>query len=667
MIAVGGGYGEEVVARVRDRVDIVGLIGEYVQLRKAGKNFVGLCPFHQERTPSFSVSPDKQMFYCFGCQAGGDVFNFLMKKENLTFPEALELLARRAGVPLPRAADPEARRREGERASLLEALEAAAQHFVQGLAGPDGARARAYLEQRGIGAAAVQQFRLGYAPPAWGGLIESLGRRGFKPPLLERAGLALRQTDGGWRDRFRDRLMFPIADPRGRVIGFGGRALDEANQPKYLNSPETPVFAKRRAWYGLDRARAEIGRREQAVVVEGYLDLITAHQAGFTNVVASLGTALTPEQAMALSRLAPRVVIAYDPDAAGAAATLRGLELFPRFGARVLVAVLPRGLDPDALIRERGKEAFADAVERALPLMEYRLQLEVESRDLGTVEGRVAAVRAIVPVLAGMEDAVEREGYLALAAARLGVSEEALRADVARYLRRAPSGAAADRMAAGRNNIIGKQIIEDFASGASSAVAVSEVAAARAREAGPQARAEREVLRLMLQDEALARSLRPVLVPQDFASPHHRQVAEALFRVLDSPDPAGAGVGGYGPPAGRADAGGGAGRVEAGTAVAADLAVRVARVLGEEGAALVSGLALAGGEGYADAAGAAAALVRRLKEQRLKARIEGLRQAIAEGERRGQQPGPEVLAELQALLQQLKGSRGAAGRGESGG
>lgn len=354
-MAVGGGIPEALLERIRERTDIAALIGEYVQLKKQGKNYIGLCPFHEERTPSFTVSPHKQMFYCFGCQAGGSVFNFLMLKEDIPFAEAVRVLARRAGITLPEDDTPEARRKEGERAALLRAMELAARYFCARLADGAGETARGYLERRGLDAATVDAWRLGYAPTGWRGLSDALAGRGVPASALEKSGLSGRSTAGeGLYDRFRDRLMFPIADRRGRVIAFGGRALDDKTQPKYLNSPETPLFSKRRALYGFDRAREAIARRGEAVVVEGYLDLIAAHRAGVDWAVASLGTALSQEQAMEVSRLADNVVIAYDADSAGSQATLRGLEMFQRLGARVRVAELPAGEDPDSVFRARG-------------------------------------------------------------------------------------------------------------------------------------------------------------------------------------------------------------------------------------------------------------------------------------------------------------------------
>jgi len=414
------------VEQVRARTDIVEVVSGHVLLKKAGKNYLGLCPFHSEKTPSFTVSPDKQLFYCFGCQEGGDVFTFLEKKEGMSFREALEYLAEAAGVSLPEAEDPESRRR----AALVEALEMAAAFYRATLERLEAAgRARAYLERRGVRPETIERFGLGYAPAEWDGMYLALRKKGISEEVLLQAGLIGRRAGGGVYDRFRNRIMFPIKDVTGRVIGFGGRALDDSG-PKYLNSPETLVFRKGQCLYALNLAREAVRRSGRAVMVEGYMDVVSAHQAGVENVVASLGTALTEEQARLVLRYAGEAVMAYDADAAGEAATLRGLDVFNAMGCRVKVAVLPEGQDPDDIVRQGGREALETIVERAVPLVEYRLARSMKGVDTGTVEGKVKVSEEMVPVLSRIKNAVERSSYIRMVASQLGIDEAALSAEV---------------------------------------------------------------------------------------------------------------------------------------------------------------------------------------------------------------------------------------------
>jgi DNA primase len=634
---MGGGIPQDLLERIRERTDIVALIGEYVQLKRRGRNYVGLCPFHEERAPSFTVSPEKQMFYCFGCQAGGSAFNFVMLKEDLPFAGAVRFLARRAGITLPEDDTPEARRRESERAALLRAMELAARYFCARLGDAAGEKARRYLESRGLDEATIAAFRLGYAPPVWRGLSDALAGRGIAAEVLERCGLAARSTAGeGLYDRFRDRLMFPITDRRGRVIAFGGRALDEGAGPKYLNSPETPLFAKRRALYGFDRARDVMARQGEAVVVEGYLDLIACHRAGVSWAVASLGTALSQEQAMELSRLARQVVIAYDADSAGSAATLRGLEILQRLGARLRVAELEPGEDPDSLLRKQGAAALKATLEAALPLYEYRLRRAVEGLDTGSVEGRVVAVRRIVPVLAGVEDAVECAEYLTVAARRIGVDVDALRAEVARHARGATArGAAGHRSGAGWHNRRDYEAImpADAARGAAGAAAAAAAGRAPGATAGSASQAaERQLLALLVQDPARALALGGSVSAEDFTDPVHRAVAGALFAAVAEA------AAGREPAAAAAVASGvTVGGAVAGDEAAARLAARLA----------VEEVPATGARGLLD-------LARVLREEPSRQRVVELRRRIAELDGRGEPVPPELLAELHELLRATK-------------
>ncbi len=453
-----GRFSENFIQAVQDANDILDVVGETVALKKSGKNYLGLCPFHQEKTPSFTVSPDKGIFYCFGCQAGGHVINFVMKRDSLSFPEAVTKLAERAGIPLPKEElTPEMARRQRELDGVLGAMETAATFYEKSLRdGTEGQRARAYLESRALDRATIEKFRIGWAPAGWDNLTGLFQRHNIPVALGERASLLMRRQDKaggkanateaaggqGHYDRFRERVMFPIFDQRGRVIAFGGRVLDDS-LPKYLNSGETEVFAKRHTLYPLHLAKEAIRQKGVAVLVEGYMDAVTSHRLGHTNVVASLGTALTPEQCRLLLRLAPRVIIAYDADAAGATATLRGLDMLSQMGGEVLVATVPDGKDPDDLLRRQGPAAFAKCLAEAVSLVEYKFRRALAAHDPSTIDGRIKATAAIVPILATLENAVEREAYMEDFARRLSTNAPALRAEVERARNRMPKPGAA--------------------------------------------------------------------------------------------------------------------------------------------------------------------------------------------------------------------------------
>jgi len=445
--ARGGRFGDELLDEIRAKTDIVAVIGEYVQLRKRGSNFVGLCPFHQEKTPSFTVTPDKQMFYCFGCQTGGNVFSFLMKREGLSFTETVEQVAARAGVSIPEKAefrvDPKIRaaaeQRKREMDYLHKIVDFASRYYHQALLkSPEAEKARQYLTRRGVRPETIEKFRLGYSPRSWTTLIGVLGGKGVDAAAAERAGLALKGREGreGHYDRFRGRLMFPIGDQRGQAIGFGARALYEGDEPKYLNSPETPLFSKGRGLYGLHLAAMPIRQKGAALVVEGYMDVIACHEFAFDHAVASMGTAFTPDQARAIHRLTNTVVTAFDADAAGTQATLRGLQVLATGGFPVKVAEMPGGKDPDECLRsEGGPEAFRQAVEAAVPLVEYGYALATRRHDLATIDGRSAISRELLPFLASVDDFAEQQAYVEEFSRRLPVPVSLLRSQLDRFLR----------------------------------------------------------------------------------------------------------------------------------------------------------------------------------------------------------------------------------------
>jgi DNA primase len=426
VVAVGTFFPQDFIETVREQVDLVEVASEYLHLTRRGKDYVALCPFHQEKTPSFTVSREKQIFHCFGCGTGGNVFHFLMAMENLTFPEAVRQLAERAGLPVPVAGE------GGEKKARLESrileMNALARDFYGRILRerPEGAPAREYLAKRGLTGETALLFGLGYAPDAWDSLTSHLRGQGYTLDEILAAGLAVAGERGRPFDRFRRRVIFPIHTVGGKIAGFGGRILGEG-EPKYLNSPETPVFNKREVLYGLDRARQAIKELGFAVIMEGYMDVLTAHQAGITNAVGSLGTSLTFEQGRLLRRYTTEAVIAYDADAAGVAATLRGLDMLQELGYRVKVVTIPEGKDPDEYIRNRGRREWDALVEKAPPLVEYRL--DQACRSTGDKQKILAQV---LPSVAKMASPLEQEEAVKLIAARLNVSWEAVKSELRR-------------------------------------------------------------------------------------------------------------------------------------------------------------------------------------------------------------------------------------------
>ncbi|HXJ94486.1 MAG TPA: DNA primase [Terriglobia bacterium] len=419
---------------VRAATDIVKIVGDYVKLRKSGVNMTGLCPFHQEKTPSFSVHPVKQIFHCFGCGVGGDVFKFVMLIENLSFPEALRRVAEKAGVklterPLDAVSDASARERE----TLLKIHEVAARFFAAQLGGTaEGRAARAYLADRGISDEALARFRIGYAPSEGHALLRKLEGEGFQDELLEKSGLVLAESEGRRRlDRFRRRVMFPIARESGSVAAFGGRALGD-DQPKYMNSPETPIYTKSRVLFHLDRAAKAIREADEAILVEGYMDAIAVAMAGFEQVTASCGTSLTANQVRLLARHTRRVVVNYDPDSAGLAAAERSLDLLLEEGFECRVLALPGGLDPDAFIRREGAVAYGERLKTAPNYLEYLADRAAAAHDLRSPQGKVAAVNSLMPHVVKLPSALLRREWIDRLADRLHLDDRLLRDEVRR-------------------------------------------------------------------------------------------------------------------------------------------------------------------------------------------------------------------------------------------
>jgi DNA primase len=488
---------DEIIEQVREHNDIVELISEYVPLKKRGKNFTGLCPFHEEKKPSFSVSPQRQIFHCFGCGMGGNIFKFLMEYQKMSFLDAVRFLAERANITLPaRSSGGDSSRYEG----LYKANHLAAAHYYQQLQdNVDAEKARRYLAERGFTGPTVERFRLGYAPPGWDGLINRARRRGISPETLYQAGLVLKRDFAeGYYDRFRDRLIFPITNLSGKFIGFGGRVLEETDEVKYINSPETPIYQKGRVLYGLHQASGAIRQTGRAVIVEGYTDLLSLVQAGVENVVASLGTALTQPQARLLSRYAKETVLLYDADSAGAAAAERGADTLLGAGLSVRVLSLPQGMDPDQAVRQKGADYIIEALDGAETFLDFKLRYLLEHQESKSVPGRAEVIQALGRTIAQVTDPIKRGLYIQEIAERLKVKEElvALSVDQAAPRKR-PRKAA-------------ETTVGEMVPGAAELL-------------------ERKILALLLQNPEMVPNWRGKVLAEDFSHPDHRRIAERLF------------------------------------------------------------------------------------------------------------------------------------------
>lgn len=430
---------EHIVEEVRSRSEIVEIVSEFVLLKKSGKNYKGLCPFHSEKTASFTVSTDKQIYHCFGCGSGGNVFKFLMAQEEISFVEAVRKLAERAHIEIPsnvrRGMEQVPR---GERDSLIKTNQTAADYFTSLLKDPEGGQeARQYIETRKFDAETVARFQLGWASPAWRDLMLGLERKAkISRSDLESAGLIIKKEGGGpndYYDRFRERLIIPLKDMHGNIIGFAGRVIKEGN-PKYLNSPETPLYKKGNHLYGLDLARDEIRKNDQAIIVEGYFDQIRAFQFGIKNVVATCGTALTPAQARLLKNRTSNVVMVFDSDPAGQAAAVRGFDTLLEQGMTVRTVTLPEGQDPDSFILSEGPDAFIKQIQNARLFIESYIQNAVQTGNLDDPQGRAQVVNQVLPLLSKLKNSVERSEWIKYLSEMAGVEDKALLAELNRAL-----------------------------------------------------------------------------------------------------------------------------------------------------------------------------------------------------------------------------------------
>jgi DNA primase len=505
---------DDKIEEVRNAADIVDVIGATVRLKKRGRSYVGLCPFHQEKTPSFTVSPDKQMFHCFGCSKGGNVFTFVMERDKMTFVEAVRFLADRAGIRLP-AEGGESRDGETEQEQLLEICRLAGLHFQQNLLNHvEGQLALEYLRHRGFTDETIRKFGLGYALNSWDDMVQFARREHLDSALVEKAGLLVRREDQtGLYDRFRGRAMFPIHSASGRTIAFGARKLREDDPlGKYINSPETPVYNKSRVLYGLFYAREAIREKEFVVLVEGYADLITVAQSGIENVVASSGTALTEEQIQLISRYARKVTLVYDADSAGSKATLRGGDLIIERDLDVRVAALPAGEDPDSFVRKNSGNAFSALLEGAESFVDFRARQLHAGGFFATPEGKTQAIRSLVETIARYPDELKRTLYLKRIAQEYDVYESVLFREMEKITGRHPV-----------QHRFGKKqdVPQDALAQHAPAVAL--------RNDGPVPPAERDLLRLVLEHKGVMLRYIFSRIDKDLlTSPVVRQIFEAV-------------------------------------------------------------------------------------------------------------------------------------------
>ncbi|MBI2502015.1 MAG: DNA primase [Candidatus Latescibacteria bacterium] len=490
---------QETIQRIREASDIVEVISDHVQLRKAGRNFVGLCPFHGEKTPSFNVNPELQFYKCFGCDAGGDVFKFIQQIDRVSFTEAVAHLAQRSGIALPSTGQ-----QPGDELSdqLYRASDLAMKYYHHLLRQSEGKEALAYLQTRGISDQTIDRFGLGCAPVEWDAFFKMATRRQFDPAVLERAGLISARKEGkGYYDRFRERLIFPIANLSGRTIAFGARTLKADQQPKYLNSPETPIYHKSSTLYGLHQAREAIRQQDCVLVVEGYMDFLSLAQHGIAHAVASAGTALTEEHCRLLSRFARRVVLVFDGDEAGSAASLRGLEVVLATGLEAYAVSLPGGHDPDTLVQAEGPEALLALVGAAGSALDFHLGQLARQHDLRTLDGKARAAEAVQSLLARCRDAVRRDLLLREASQRLGIGEKAFRQQLQQTLRRQTLRTAQ----APQENAPASQAAKNLPS------------------------PERTILGLLLQYPRFIGPTAQVVRPEVFADPRAQHLARLLF------------------------------------------------------------------------------------------------------------------------------------------
>ena len=501
-------YSDEIIEEVRSKNDIVDVISSYVKLQKKGSSYFGLCPFHNEKSPSFSVSREKQMYYCFGCGAGGNVFTFLMEYENYSFQEALKYLADRAGVELPEAEySKEARERADQKAILLEINKVAAQYFYVQLKSPQGAHALSYLKDRGLSDEMIHSFGLGYSNKYSNDLYQYLKSKGYRDELIVKAGLVTVDERYGASDKFWNRVMFPIMDSNSRVIGFGGRVMGDA-KPKYLNSPETMIFDKSRNLYGLNRARSS--RKSYFLLCEGYMDVISLHQAGFSNAVASLGTALTPGHASLIKRYVKEVYLTYDSDEAGTKAALRAMPILKDVGITARIIRMEPYKDPDEFIKHLGAEAFEERIHKAQNGFMFGLEVLERDYDLTTPEGKTDFMKEAAKRLTQFDEEIERSNYIEAVAKTYHVGFEELRKLVLKMAVQTGLAKQVERP----KRLDGKS---------------------REKEDG-HVKSQKILLTWLIEDEGIFNQIRRYITPDDFTGELYKKVAALLYEKYEGQD-----------------------------------------------------------------------------------------------------------------------------------
>ena len=502
-------YPDELIEEIRSKNDIVDVISSYVKLQKKGSSYFGLCPFHNEKSPSFSVSRQKQMYYCFGCGAGGNVFTFLMEYENYSFLEALKYLADRAGVELPEQEySGEAKKRADTKAILLEINKAAAQYYYVQLRSPQGAHALTYLKDRELSDATMKAFGLGYSNKYSNDLYQYLKSKGYKDEMIAQAGLISVDEKHGASDKFWNRVMFPIMDANNRVIGFGGRVMGDA-KPKYLNSPETMIFDKSRNLYGLNRARTS--RKPYFLLCEGYMDVISLHQAGFTNAVASLGTALTAGHASLIKRYVNEVYLTYDSDEAGTKAALRALPILREVGITARIIRMEPYKDPDEFIKNLGAEAFEERIQKARNGFMFSLEVLQKNYDMTSPEGKTEFMKEAARRLAAFDEEIERNNYIEAVASAYHVGYEDLR------------------------KLVSRMAVQ---TGLAKPVARPKMTHDREKEKEDgNIKSEKILLTWLAADENIFRQIRHYITPDDFTPGICRTVAELLYEQYEEGEP----------------------------------------------------------------------------------------------------------------------------------
>ncbi len=504
-------YSQEIIEEILNRNDIVSVVSEYVKLVRKGSssNYLwACCPFHNEKTPSFSVTPSKQIFYCYGCQKGGNVIHFVSMAENISYFDAVRLLAERSGIDLPEGNDEKEIERARIRKEIIEVNTQAARFFRDNLF--NSREGMDYFIKRGVCGRIIKSFGLGYSLNEWDSLYRFLSSKGFSDEILLLSGLVNKDRGGHIIDRYRNRVMFPIFDIMGKVIAFGGRVLDDS-RPKYINSPETPAYHKGRHLYAMNFAKKSQNR--QLIIVEGYMDVISLHQAGITNAVASLGTALTDSQGRLLKKYCEEVVISYDADGAGQKAAMRGLDILNNMGCRVKVIKVPDGKDPDDFVRKNGPEQFNALVRRGMSLIEYKAEYYKSNIDIESIEGKAQFMESLSAILASIENMVEREMYIKRFSELYGVSEQALAYDVAKRT--------------GEGDVRPPQ--KD----------IRVVAAKREREINKSEEekkisyAEKMLLALICSDNSIYSFVRSKISPKWFIDPENVRISERVFANLD--------------------------------------------------------------------------------------------------------------------------------------